>query len=288
MAHKRTTGEVKIGLALSGGGALGAAHIGVLEEIDRHTLRIERICGTSSGAIIGLLYAAGGTAAIHTFLDDLRSRGVIGRLHTILTKTPDRIFAEITDVLHAHVPVKSFSELAIPFSCVATDLISGEMTVLDDGGPVAAVMASAAYPGVFPIQRLDGHSFIDGGVTRNFPADIVKESGVSFVIGSSLYCLSKLRPGKQARLSRLQAMLRAFEIQERELSIQQMEHCDFCFSPPVHVFRWYEFDQVDAIVDLGRAYARSVSDGLLQALQKHQAPKPSFLRSFLPAGLLEE
>lgn len=256
-----------IGLALSGGGALGAAHIGILEALEARGVRPDCLAGTSAGALIGVVYAARGIAGIIDFLAHLEERGIVNPVGGVVLKTADRIFLDIRQALERQVGGRTFAELAIPFCCVATDIISGEMVVMDAGNPVAAVMASAAYPGVFPVQRVDGRLLLDGGVTRNLPADVLRARGAEFLIGSSLYCLSPLTPAQQrGRMNRLLAAARALEIIERDRVNGQIAHCDFCFLPPVETFKWYDFDHVDTLRAVGRSYAESRMDALLARL----------------------
>ena len=139
------------------------------------------------------------------------------------------------------------------------------MVVLQEGDPVTAVMASAAYPGVFPAQRIGDHFLIDGGMTRNLPADVLKRHGAEFVIGSSLYTLLHLpTPKTRLKMTRIQTVLRALDVQQLELSLLQLPYCNFCFSPPIETFRWYDFDRVSILREIGRRYAGDEITHLLQ------------------------
>lgn len=247
-----------IGLALSGGGALGGAHIGILETLTRQHVAVDFIGGTSVGALIGVLYAAGGMEAIDGFLHELTKFGIIHPTptHNPLLKTVDRTYADIRFALDSQLQGRSFADLNIPFFCVATDLFSGEMVILDSGDPVSAVLASSAYPGVFPIQNVAERFLIDGGVVRNLPSDLLRERGAEFVIGSSLYCLSPLTENqKRGRMSRLLVAARALEIVETSRAIEQMAYCDFCFTPPMEVYRWFDFNRVEEFRALGKEHA---------------------------------
>jgi NTE family protein len=267
---------MKIGLALSGGGALGAAHIGVLDCLAAAQVHPHCIGGTSSGAIIGLLYAAGGIPAIDGFLGDLTERGIVNPVGHIVLKTADRIFVDVEQALRKQVKQRTFADLPIPFFCVATDIVTGELVQLDHGDPVAAVLASAAYPGVFPVQHVAGHYLVDGGLTRNLPADLLRARGAGFLIGSSLYCLSPLTSQQQhGRMSRLLVAARALEIIEKDRVKAQIDHCDFCFTPPVETYKWYDFDRVPQIRTVGRAYAEERADALRTLLDAHAVPEPA-------------
>lgn len=262
---------MRIGIALSGGGALGAAHIGVLEALLDAGLSFDHICGTSAGAIIGLLLADGGFPAMERFLHDLQDAGITG-LHAFpLPRTPDRLFSSIMQVLRKRVKATSFAELPCAFSCVATDIGTGTAVELVSGDPVIAVMASAAYPGVFPAQQIGGRWLVDGGVTKNLPADLLR-SGVDYLIGSSLYAVAPLRhTHPSTRPSRIHTALRALEIQQRTLSEAGMTYCDFCLTPPVEIYKWYDFTHITALRELGRNYTMQALPSLLAQLSGSRA-----------------
>lgn len=267
MAQVRT----RIGLALSGGGALGVAHLGVLEALARARVPIDLICGSSSGAVIALLYADGGLPAVSGFLAELTRLGLVNDEIGLLLNTPGHLFRQLRATLRRFVTAKSFAQLPIAFSCVAADIITGEMIVLSEGDPVAAVMASIALPGIFPIQTLGGRRLIDGGVVRNLPADVVRAQGATFVIGSSLYCLPPLPGGRRsARLGRLQIAWRALEIMGKALSEGQIALCDFCFMPPMEMFNMYDLADADRILDVSRRYVLQKTPELLLALQQRR------------------
>lgn len=250
--------SMSIGLALSGGGALGGAHIGILDTLTQHRIAVSAIAGTSVGALIGVLYAAGGMTAIDGFLLELEKCGIIHPTptHNPLLKTVDRTFAEIRQALNSQLVGRSFADLSMPFFCVATDIITGEMVILDSGDPVNAALASCAYPGVFPIQHVEDRFLIDGGLVRNLPSDLLRERGTEFIIGSSLYCISPLTDNqKRGRMSRLLVAARALEIIETTRASEQMAHCDFCFTPPMEVYRWFDFTRVEEFRSLGKEHA---------------------------------
>jgi NTE family protein len=262
---------MNIGLALSGGGALGGAHIGILDVLCKQQLQIDCIGGTSAGALIGVLYAAGGMDAIEGFLRELKERGVINPPHGLVLKTVDGIFKDIRESLETQIGGRSFSDLEIPFFCVATNIITGEMVILDSGDPVTAALASCAYPGVFPVQQVNDNLLVDGGLVCNLPSDLLRTRGADYIIGSSLYCLSPLTSNQQSgRMSRLLVATRALEIIEKDRVLRQIAFCDFCFTPPVEVYRWFDFALVSDLRKLGSQYAASRIDEL-QELLKIQA-----------------
>lgn len=181
----------RVGLALGGGGAKGLAHIAMLEAFDTLQLQPYRIAGTSIGAIIGSLYAAGRSGAdiralIEQFLvtQDNSAKGLFALpkslrwldfvdpslAHGGLLSSDDFI-----EFLGEQLRVKHFRELRIPLQVVAADLWNGHAVVFDSGTLLPAVQASMALPGVFPPVTIGGRALIDGGVANPLPYDLLTD-----------------------------------------------------------------------------------------------------------------
>lgn len=252
-----------IGLALSGGGVLGAAHVGIIQSLEKNDIEISLVSGTSAGAIVGVLYASGGLKTINEFYEDLGTTGIF-QPHKIIQSSPAKLFDQLHKLLHKHVPQTSFDQLEKPFYCVATNIKNGKMTIFDKGNPVDCVMASAAYPGVFPAQIINREPYFDGGITCNFPVDILKKNKADFIIGSSIYGLRRLKPGQKVSL--IFAASRALQIMEKTTSDEQAKLCNFCFIPPVNEHKWYDFHRLNEILEIGNNYAESKIPELLSKL----------------------
>ncbi len=213
-AQEDTYNRPKIGLVLGGGGAKGAAHIGVLKVLEEQHIPIDCIAGTSMGAIVGSLYASGLSAAeiekILTSVDwkdlftdtpprqeiDFRRKQedyqFLTKLELGLGKGGFRLPKGIIgaqkvnvlfETLMLHVSdINDFDKLPIPFRAVATDLETGEMVVIRSGSLAVAARASMSVPGVFPPVTVDDHYLIDGGIVQNLPIDIVKGMGADVII----------------------------------------------------------------------------------------------------------
>lgn len=203
----------KIGLVLSGGGAKGLAHVGVLKVIDSLGIKIDYISGTSMGAVVGGLYASGYTGKqldsifssvnVDALLQDFTPRDS----KSFYEKRNDELYAltlpfnkfkiglpsglskglynfNLLSGLTLHVShIKDFSQLPIPFLCIATDVETGEKVVLDHGVLAQAVLASGAIPTLYNPVEINGRLLIDGGVVDNYPVDELKKRGVDFIIG---------------------------------------------------------------------------------------------------------
>lgn len=206
----------KIGLALAGGGALGFAHIGVLQVIDSLGIPIDYIAGTSMGGIVAGFYAAGYTSneieniALSVNWEDLFSDSPSHDVLPFMEKKHDGRYLiqlrlkGLTPTLPAGVisgqkisllfsqlsykvdEKKSFDNFKIPFRCIAVDLVSGKDVVISNGSLAKAMRSTMSIPSVFSPVRRDSLLLIDGGVLNNFPVDVVKKMGADFVIGLNL------------------------------------------------------------------------------------------------------
>lgn len=260
---------MKIGLALSGGGAMGVAHLGVIDVIKKNNIKIDEICGTSAGAIAGLLFASGREDAFDQFLSDFEALGFTKKTNLLFNRN-ETIFAKIEEKLRENIKIKSFSDLKIKFSCVATDITNGEMIILNHGDPIKAVMASAAYPGVFPIQKFYGKLLVDGGLTSNFPVHVLRNNGLDFIIGSSLYTLNKidhLHLSDKPKLNPIEVAIRSIDIMSNVLAGQEAKECDFCFYPPIDNFAWHDFNRFNEIREVGQEYANKNANDLLRRIK---------------------
>lgn len=258
---------MKTGLALSGGGALGIAHLGVLEGLESTQIHIDTVCGTSAGAIVGLLYAAGGVKFVTRFFDDLSAYTAINPRNILKIRNPAGFFMQIERLLREIVQVDSFEQLRIPFSCNATNVESGKGFVLSSGDPVQCAMASAAYPGVFPMQKIGKNNFIDGAISLNMPVSPLRKQGVDFVIASSVYCLTPLSHDAD-KLNTFQIAARALEIMENCINSYELQNADFIFTPPVMGYTWFQFQEFDNILQVSRPYAEQRVAQLIEAHQQ--------------------
>ena len=189
----------KVGLVLSGGGAKGAAEVGVLKVIDKarkYGLKIDYIAGTSMGALIGGLYAAGispDDIERMMFTEkwlSLYSKDAVGYFSKNYWRAPtglvrDDFLQNKLDSVFSSYGCRFFSDTLIPFNCVAVNINDMTEVYLKEGVLARSIVASMAYPGFLPIQQ-DGMNLIDGGILNNLPVDVVRRMGADIVIAIDL------------------------------------------------------------------------------------------------------
>ena len=173
----------KVGLALGSGVARGLAHIGVLEVLEREGIPIDMISGTSMGAIVGAAYASGKSARqIREFALDLGWKKMVPLVDLTVLKTGFIGGRRIKKRLKEIIGEVSFADLAKPFACVATDVITGEEVVFRDGPVLDAVIASISLPIIFRATKWRGRYLVDGTLVTPVPVRVLKEMGADFVI----------------------------------------------------------------------------------------------------------
>jgi NTE family protein len=178
-----------VGLALSGGGARGLAHIGVLKVLEREGISIDCLAGSSMGGIIGAAYAAGATVAV--LEKEARRMAKLRELVKLVDPLPPRRGLLAGKRLRAYLsrfvdPSLTFRDLQLPLALTAVDLLSGEEIHLDQGPVIDALLATCAFPGVLPPVPSNGHWLVDGGLLNNLPVDVVRGLGAEVVIASNV------------------------------------------------------------------------------------------------------
>jgi NTE family protein len=174
----------KVGLALGGGGGKGGAHLGVLHALEKLDVPIDAIAGTSVGAAIGILYAAG--LGLNEIAELFRASAIRRIAAPDPTRTGFISNAKRAALLTSVLGDKTFADLPIPCAVVATDLLSGRQVVLDQGPLVPAILASSAIPGVFTPVAYGDMLLADGGVLNNVPVDVAHRLGAQRVVAVQL------------------------------------------------------------------------------------------------------
>lgn len=284
----------RIGLVLSGGGARGLAHVGVLQALEEQHIPVDAIAGTSMGAVVGGLYASGKTAAeIDKFMRGIdwsaafRDRPARDTLN-FRRKQDDREFLvrfplgiqsgsfrvprgliqgqRLTQTLRFEtLPVASiedFDDLPTPFRAVAADLETGERIVLEGGDLTSAMRASMSAPGVFAPVEIDGRLLVDGGVVENLPVDVAKAMGVDVVIAIDV----GFQPvGRRDLTSALAVSNQAITLMMRRETLRQrglLTANDVLIEPDLGNLQATDFVAVNRTIDIGLAATRANVDWL--------------------------
>ncbi len=185
MAEGELNVPLKVGVALSGGGAAGMAHVGVLEELLAAGMEISCVAGTSAGAMVGAAFANGQLASFRDTMCALTRSRVLRLFDPIWPQSGLLEGRRALELVRPHLGY-TIESLPIPFAAVATDLHSGEEVVLRSGSVIEAVRASIAIPGLFTPQRWGGRVLVDGGLVNPIPADVARALGAEFVIAVSV------------------------------------------------------------------------------------------------------
>ena len=271
--------DPKIGLVLSGGGAKGFAHIGALKVIDSLGVKIDYVAGTSMGAIVGSLYASGYSgkeldsifknANFEDIINDKLPREAktfyerdqaekyaisipFDDFEIQVPKSLSRgqnVFNLLTKVMLHVNHINDFSQLPIPFFCIATDIETGEEVVLDSGNLPKAVTASGAFPSLFQPVNINGRVLLDGGVVNNYPIKKLKEKGLDIIIGVDVQDGLRDRENLKAATDVLIQVNNFRTINDMK---EKEKLTDILIRPDIKDFSVISFSEVSTIIERGR------------------------------------
>ncbi|HEX9980593.1 MAG TPA: patatin-like phospholipase family protein [Flavobacterium sp.] len=291
---------LKVGLVLSGGGAKGFAHIGVLKVLEEAGVKVSYIGGTSMGAVVGGLYASGYNARQidsifrDTDFDALLQDYIPRSSKNFFGKRNDELYALslpfnkfrigiptalskglynynlLTRLTHNVRHVRNFNELPIPFLCMATDIETGDAVLLDKGFLPQAMAASAAFPSLFSPVEIDGRLLVDGGVTNNYPIDEIKKLGADFIIGVDVQDDLKDRNSLK---DATRILVQISNLQMIQAMSKKAAETDIYIKPDISSFSVISFAEGPAIVKKGEEAARAVFERIQKAAEKPQYVK---------------
>ncbi|GIW39645.1 MAG: patatin family protein [Candidatus Binatia bacterium] len=176
---------VRLGVALSSGGAAGMAHVGVLEELEKHGFRVDVVAGTSAGALVGAAFCANGLRGFSDTMTRL-TRGRVLRLFDFTWPYSGLLEGRRSLELVRPYLGERIETLFRTYAAIATDLYTGREVVLRRGPVLEAVRASAAIPGLFTPQRWQNRLLVDGGLVNPVPVDVVRQLGAERVLAVSV------------------------------------------------------------------------------------------------------
>lgn len=180
------TASPRVGIALGGGSARGWAHIGVLAGLSENGIEPEVVCGTSIGALVGGIYAAGGLKELEAWVAGLTRRDVLALVDFTVVGGGAIRGRKLLDLYREQLGEPAIEELPRPFAAVATDLETGAEVWLQHGPLHEAIRASISLPGLFVPVRRDGRWLVDGGLVNPVPVSLCRALGADVVIGVDL------------------------------------------------------------------------------------------------------
>ncbi|MEO1472259.1 MAG: patatin-like phospholipase family protein, partial [Pseudomonadota bacterium] len=296
----------RIGLVLGGGGAAGVAHVGVVQALEDLGIRPDVIAGTSMGAIVGGLYAAGFTPeelkdAVTTIdwggiFNDSSDRQLLHPLRrdsrtdpfSVQTDLPVgvgaggiQVDAGLIDAVKLNLTlrrlfaraqgVSDFDDLPIPFRAIATDIVSGEAVVLGEGDLTSAVRASMSIPALFPPVEIEGRLLVDGGVVNNLPVDVARAMGADILIVSEIPG-ADVTPGDLRSFTAVLAQTMSVMIgANSRLQVASLGENDVLLVPDVQAVGMLAFEQAPSTVSAGREEVAR-QEAALRAIVTERAP----------------
>lgn len=233
---EKSATKPKIGLALGGGAARGFAHIGVIKMLESQGIVPDYIVGTSAGAVVGSLYAAGYDAFA---------------MQKIAQQMDEKVFADWTftgrgflkgealqDFVNQYLKNRPLQSLNKPFATVACDLKTGERVVFRTGDAGLAVRASAAVPGVFLPTQFSGRTFVDGGLASPVPVLAAREMGADFIIAVDI----SAKPDGQPFDTLPAVMWQTLSIMGSAISANELKHADVVIRPDLGYVKSWDFN----------------------------------------------
>ncbi len=292
--------RLKVGLVLSGGGAKGLAHIGVLKVIEEAGVKIDYIGGTSMGAIVGGLYASGYSASeldslfrktdFSDLINDNLPRGAKSFYEKEASEKyaltlpfsnfkisfppaysgGQNIYNELVRVLYHVRNVNDFNKLSIPFLCIATNVETGKEVLLNKGYLPEAIMASGTLPSLFEPATLGDEVLIDGGVVNNYPIQEVRNMGADIIIGVDVQ--HGLRE-RDALASATEILLQINNYRTALDMVEKAKQTDIYIKPDIDNYSVIDFNSGKSIIESGEIAARQKFEALKAISSKQDKPR---------------
>lgn len=285
--------SVKLGLALGGGGARGAAHIGVLQSLHTSGIRIDKIAGTSAGAVVGAMYAATMDPDwIETRFREFLESAVFKALGTdrisvdsnkasvfnqIARKVRDQVILamslhrsalirrnRLTAALEFLIPVRSFEDLKIPLSVVVTDLTTCKPVIYRQGELIKAVVRSATVPGYVEPTEENGSLLVDGSASIPLPTTLLKEE-TDLVVGVDI---RRRGMGPLEEQNIYEIMMRSDQSTYQNLIVQYSLLADILIEPDVKNYLWSQFEKFDDFLNAGQIATAGMIPTIKSELRK--------------------
>ncbi len=242
--------DTKVGLALGGGGVLGAAHIGVLKAVEELDIPIHYIAGTSIGALISALYAFGyNWQAIETITEDLNW---LNASELSLSQFGILSNDKIGELITKNIGEATFVQADIPLAMIATDIYNGEKVILQEGSVSRAVMASTCVPGLFNPIEVNNKILVDGGIVENVPISPLQEMGAEYLIGVALGTGS----AREKPENIIDVLLRSFYFSIEAATKLHTKKAHLLIQPDLASFNLISTQQTPALINVGYKEAK--------------------------------
>jgi len=257
--------RVKIGLALSSGAARGLAHIGVLSVLEREHIPVDMIAGTSSGALVGAIYAQGTSVSqMKNLAIDLGSKRFSLLADLALPKTGLIRGRRIEDALRSIIGDIEFGDLEIPFACVATDIMTGEEVVIKQGLVWEGVRASVSIPVIFTVVKRKGKYLVDGGLVEPVPVDVLEQMGADFIIAVNVTpnVVERVHKGDKEQLAEkepniLSVLMQTIHIAGYQAVRSSLKGANVIIEPEVTHIGWGDFHRAQECILRGELAAQA-------------------------------
>ncbi len=241
---------MKIGITLSGGGARGIAHIGVLKALDEMGIEISVISGTSAGSIVASLYAYG--IKPEQIFENIRHLSLFKSLRLAWTRAGLLTMDGLKELVVKNIPENNFSALKIPLTIAATEIRKGQVQYFSSGELAIAVVASCSIPGIFTPVNLNHDLLVDGGMLDNLPARCIRNQ-CDFLIGSRCNEISQEFDPKNLKTVIERSLLIAISANTQ----QSLELCDVTIRPPnMDRFTVFDIAKAEEIYNYGYQFTK--------------------------------
>ncbi len=240
----------KIGLVLSGGGARGVAHIGVIQALEELGLQFSCVSGTSAGSIVGSLYASGYPPNV--IYKIVQQVSIYKSVRPAWTWSGLLKMDGLQELLQKYLPENDFSKLKIPLTVAATEIRKGEIKYFNEGELIPAIVASCSIPAVFHPYEFNGGMYVDGGLLDNLPSKPIREK-CDFVVASHCNLVSQSFDATSFRVVIERSLLMA--IGANTFVSKQM--CDVVVEPPgLDKYSGFDLGKAKEIFDIGYKFTK--------------------------------
>jgi NTE family protein len=257
--------KIKIGLALGGGAARGFAHIGVIKALEAQGIVPDIVVGTSAGAVVGALYAAGNSGfALQRLAFDMDEAAISDWAVPLFGKSSGVLKGEaLQSFINKTVNNVPLEKMKIPFGAVATDLKDGKPILFQRGNTGMAVRASSSVPGVFQPVTIAGHNYVDGGLVAPVPVRFARDMGADFIIAVNI----STQTDAQAAVSSLEVVMQTFAIMGQRINQYELKEADIVIQPSLGAMKGNDFNGRNLAILAGEQAAAAVMTQLKQKLK---------------------